>query len=111
MGKSILEVITEYAVNERIGQILWQDEEYKQIQDKISSLTSELDVFDLSKNQRLAVEQLISFYNEDGALYGRKTYQKGFKDCVAFLVEIGLIKYGKEFREDGKIGTGHRVSE
>lgn len=105
MGKSILEVITEYAVNERIGQILWQDEEYKQIQDKISSLTNELDALDLSKEQRLAVDQLISFYNEDSALYGRKTYQKGFRDCASFLIEIGMIKAGKEFKKDVKIGT------
>lgn len=105
MGKSILEMITEYAVNERIGQILWQDEEYKQIQDKISSLTNELDALDLSKEQRLAVEQLISFYNEDGALYGRMTYQKGFRDCASFLIEIGMIKDGKECKEDVKIGT------
>lgn len=98
MKKNIFDVITEYAVNEGIGHGLWQDEEYKQIQDKISNLTRELDVLDLSKEQRLAVDQLISFYNEDGALYGRKTYQKGFRDCASFLIEIGMIKAEKEMK-------------
>lgn len=98
MKKNIFDVITEYAVNEGIGHGLWQDEEYKQIQDKISNLTRELDVLDLSKEQRLAVDQLISFYNEDCALYGRKTYQKGFRNCASFLIEIGIIKSGKEMK-------------
>lgn len=100
MEKSIFNVITEYAVNEGIEHGLWQVEEYKQIQEKISGLTEELDALGLSKEQRLAVDRLISSYNEDGALYGRMTYQRGFKDCASLLVEIGLIRDGKEF--DGR---------
>lgn len=60
-------------------------------------MTDELDTLGLSKEQRLTVDRLISSYNEDGALYGRMTYQRGFRDCATFLVEIGLIKGGKEF--------------
>ena len=95
MKRSILEVITGYAINEGLSHILQQDEEYKQIMQKIDSLTEELDAFALSKEQRLTVDRLISAYNEDGAHYGRMTYQQGFRDCAALLVEIGLIKGGK----------------
>ena len=95
MEKSILEVITGYAINEGLSPALQQDGEYRQIVQKINSLTEELDAFALSKEQRLTVDRLISAYNEDGAHYGRMTYQQGFRDCVALLLEIGLVKGGK----------------
>ena len=48
------------------------------------------------------MDRLLTSYNESGAFYGRMTYQQGFKDCAALLVEIGLIKTGKELQEDAK---------
>ena len=96
MGKSIFDVITEYATNEGLGDILQQDEEYKQIMQNIDDLTEKMDTLGLPKEQRLLMDRLISAYNENGAYYGRMTYRQGFRDCAALLVEIGLIKDGKE---------------
>lgn len=98
MEKTIFDVITEYAVNEGLSSVLQHDEEYKQIIQKLDSLTEELNALGLSDAQRLTMDRLISAYNENGAYYGRLTYQRGFKDCAALLVEIGVIKDGK--RED-----------
>lgn len=96
MGKSIFDVITEYATNEGLSHVLQQDEEYKQIMQHIDSLTDEFDALGLSEEQRLLMDRLISAYNENGAYYGRLTYQQGFRDCASLLVEIGLIRDGKE---------------
>lgn len=98
MGKSIFDVITEYATNEGLGDILQQDEEYKQIMQNIDSLTDKFDALGLSEEQRLLMDRLISAYNENGAYYGRLTYQQGFRDCAALLVEIGVI--GDRRREE-----------
>lgn len=95
MGKSIFDVITGYATNEGLSSVLQHDEEYKQIVKKMDDLTEELDALGLSREQRLSVDRLISAYNENGAYYGRLTYRQGVKDCVALLVEIGLIKERK----------------
>lgn len=95
MEKSILEVITGYAVNEGLSHVLQQDDEYKRIQEKIDDLTSEFDALDLSEKQRLLVDRLISSYNQNGAHYGKMTYQQGLRDCASFLVEIGMIKESK----------------
>lgn len=100
MGKNIFDMITEYATNEGLSPVLQHNEEYKQIVQKIDDLTEELDELGLSEAQRLVVDRLVSAYNENGAYYGRLTYQQGVKDSVALLVEIGLIKDGKEF--DGR---------
>ena len=94
MEKSIFEVITEYAVNEGLNCSIQQNDEYKQIQEKIDVLTNEFDELGLPKEQRLIVDRLISSYNESGAFYGKMTYQQGFRDCAALLVEIGMVKEG-----------------
>lgn len=95
MEKSIFEVITEYAVNDGLNNVILQSDEYKQIQKEIDDLTSKFDALDLPKEQRLIVDGLLTSYNESGAFYGRMTYQQGVKDCAALLVKMGLIKDGK----------------
>ncbi len=98
MDKNIFDVITEYAVNEAVNSTLLQNGEYKQIQAEINSLTDGFDKMNLPKEQRLLIDRLLSSYNESGALYGRITYQQGFRDCASLLVEMGLVK--EENREE-----------
>lgn len=109
MGKSIFDVIIEYAVNESVNIILLQDDEYKQIQAKIDSLTDELDRFILPKELRVLIDGLISSYIESGALYGRMTYQQGMRDCTSLLVEIGLIKDGEREAWHGENGGNDKT--
>lgn len=54
------------------------------------------------------MDRLISAYNENGAYYGRLTYQQGFRDCAVLLVEIGLIKDGKREAWHGENGENDR---
>ena len=98
----IFDVITDYAINEGLNRIMLQSDEHRQIQENMDKLTKEFDALGLPKEQRLIVDRLLTSYNESGAFYGRMTYQQGFKDCAALLVEIGLIKTGKELQEDAK---------
>lgn len=92
MRKSIFDIITEYGINEGVNSILWQDDEYKQIQEKIDTLINEFTALGLSEKQRLLTDQLLTCYNESGACYGKITYQQGFRDCVSLLLEVGMIK-------------------
>lgn len=96
MDKNIFDVITDYAVNESVNIVLLQNGEYKQIQAKIDSLTDELDRCILPKELRVLIDRLVSSYIENGALYGRMTYQQGMRDCATLLGEMGLIKNGRE---------------
>lgn len=105
MAKDIFDVITDYAVNESVNGVLLQNGEYKQIQAKIDSLTDELDKFMLPKEQMVLIDRLISSYIENGALYGRMTYQQGMRDCAALLVKMGLIRYSYGSDKDGKSGS------
>lgn len=91
MKKSILDIITEYSANEGMNSILLQDGEYIKIQNEIDEQTDQFEKLDLTKDQRLVVDKLISAYNDSGAYYGAMTYKKGFKDCVALLQEVNLL--------------------
>ena len=95
MNESIFEVITDYAVNDGLNSVIQQSDEYKRIHEEIDDLTSKFNALGLPKEQRLIVDRLLTSYNESGAYYGRMTYQQGFRDCAALLVEIGMIKDGK----------------
>lgn len=92
MKKSILGIITEYSVNEGMDNILLQDEEYMKIQKEINKQTDQFDKLDLTKEQRLIVDNLISAYNGSGAYDGVMNYKKGFRDCVKLLQEMNFLK-------------------
>lgn len=96
MEKSVFEVITTYGINDGVNSSLLDGDEYKRIQAKIDSLTEDFDKLDLPEEQRVIVDRLISAYIENGAYYGKMTYQQGMRDCASLLLEIGLIKEGKE---------------
>lgn len=90
--KNILDVITEYSINEGIDKILLRNEEYLKIQNKIAVLERQFDDLNLTKEHRLIIDRLISAHTESGAVYGKMTYGKGVQDCAALLLEMGLLK-------------------
>lgn len=90
--RNVFEVITDYAVNERINQILLEDKRYQGIQRQIDNQIKLFEELNLDKEQRLIVDRLVSLHTESGALYGRVTYQQGCRDCVTLLQAMNLIK-------------------
>lgn len=89
---SILDIISDHSVNEGMNAILLSDEEYLGTLKEIDEQAKHFDRLGLTKEQRLAVDRLITSHTANGACYGRMTYRKGFRDCVALLQEIGLIR-------------------
>lgn len=91
MDESILKMITEYASNERLDDIMLDDEEYMAIQEEVNENEEKLDGFRLSLEQKMAVDALTASYIAKGIRHARLAYQQAFKDCVALLREIGVI--------------------
>lgn len=91
MDESILKMITEYVANERLDDIMLGDEEYMAIQEEVNENEEKLDVLDLSQEQKMAVDDLTASYIALGVCHARLAYQQAFKDCAAFLKEIGAI--------------------
>jgi hypothetical protein len=96
MGKDIFEVLTEYAINERLNDILQQDSEYQRVQREMDELIEQFHELRLPEEQNLLVDRLVSSHTESGCCYGRIAYRQGMRDCTSLLVEMGLIKDGRE---------------
>ena len=92
MKKNIFDIITEYAVNERLDNVLLQNAEYIKIQNKIEEQRAQFDKLNLSKEECLIVDRLLSAYTESGAIYGKMTYRQGIQDCVELMTEMRLLK-------------------
>lgn len=90
--ENIFDAITDYTVNERMANILQNDEQYQEVQSQIGDQFSLFDELNLDKKQWMVVDRLLSLHAQSGALYGRITYQQGYRDCVALLQAINLIK-------------------
>ena len=90
--ESILDLITEHATNERLDNIILNDEKYISIQAEMDKLTEELDSLSLTQRQKTTVNDLIAANVASGCYYTRAAYQQGFKDCVSLLRQIGGIR-------------------
>lgn len=95
MKKSMFDVITEYSINEGLDKILLQSEEYIKIQNKIAEQRAHLDKVNLTKEQCLIIDRLLSAHIESGAVYGKMAYKQGFQDCAKLLFEMELLKTAK----------------
>lgn len=92
MKKNIFDIITEYAINEGLDNVLLQNAEYIKNQNKIEEQREQFDKLNLSKEEYLIVDRLLSAYTESGAIYGKMAYRQGIQDCVELMTEMRLLK-------------------
>ena len=92
MQKNIFDRMTDYSMNEGMDGILLKNREYMEVQDKIEEQNLQFDKLNLTKEQCLVVDRLISAYAECGAVYGKLAYRQGFRDCAELLLEMKLLK-------------------
>lgn len=125
MGKSMMDIIAEQAVNERLDAVLMQDKAFLSVQKKVDRAVKRFDRLGLSRAQRLTVDRMVSAYVESGAYHSAAAYKQGFRDCAGFLAEIvpekmeylhwkeahrkcGLHKVGDAFEIIGTAGRRKR---
>lgn len=90
--EKVFEAITDYTVNERMIKILPENKQYQEVQERIASQIKLFEGLNLEKEQWMIVDRLLSLHAESGALYGRITYRQGYRDCVALLQAMNLIR-------------------
>ena len=86
--QSILDIITEHAANERLDALLRDDKEFIKLQGKIEEASCELDRLGLTREQRSAVDGMVSAYTASAAYYSLAAYRQGFRDCGTMFIEI-----------------------
>lgn len=91
ISDSILEMITEYATNERLDKIVMEKGRYNETLVKIEEQTKKFKSLNLTQEQKAVVDEFIESNNASGTCYAKEAYQQGFKDCALLLCEIGII--------------------
>ena len=89
--ESILDIMADVLMNERLDELLKNDEGYIKAQDGIDEASAQYDSLNLPHEDRRAADSLISACNAYGAYYAAMAYKQGMKDCAALLREIGVV--------------------
>lgn len=88
--KSVLDIIAEYAVNERLDVLMFRDPEFQGLEKRIGEAVEAFDRLDLSKKERRTVDRLLSAHTESAAYYSTAAYRQGFRDCASLFRETGI---------------------
>lgn len=91
MDKDILEILASYMTKERFDRIATEEKEFLQQDELVQSLTKQLQKSDMTAEQRLAVDRLLTANNESNSVYSQLAYVQGMKDCANMLRRLNLV--------------------
>lgn len=92
MENTILKVLVKKMTGERFESIVSAEKEYIRRSREVEILMEQLKGCGLTKEQSLAVDRLLTAYNECNFRYSELAYMQGMKDTAAMLKELDLIK-------------------
>lgn len=88
----IFNILAENIISGRLDSLVMQNQAYLQIIEEIDGLTKILDESDFTEHQKLIIDRLVSAHESTVNYYIKLVYQQAYKDCVALLKEIDLLK-------------------
>lgn len=89
--ESLFDEFVGMATNVRLDNILNKDKGFLEVQEKASRAIKLYEELELTEQQQLIVDRMVSAHNEAGAYYGRMAYKQGVFDCVELLKEMGVL--------------------
>ena len=92
MEDSILELLAKKMTGERFDEVVLGDEEYIKRNEAVAELVRRLGEYDLSQEERLMSDRLLTANNECNSRFSELAYIQGMKDSVAILNELDLVK-------------------
>ena len=89
MVKDILNILTDNLTNERLDNIVQQNNNYKEVMKRVNSALLDLEKMDSNtKDMQDIIEKYDSVVHEESALYARLAYQQGMKDLAKFMLSL-----------------------
>lgn len=88
----VLDILTEYATNERLDKIILQDAGYIKIKEKADSLLNELEKINSSEEAQKLLSSYDSTTHEAAAFYACFAYKQGAKDIFNLFMSLQNIK-------------------
>ena len=84
----LLDILAKERINNALETALAASEDYQKTLEQQNMADKELEQTGLSKEQKKAVERLVSAINANGAAYGAVAYRQGLKDGVSIVSEL-----------------------
>lgn len=104
MEKEILGILVEVLLDEKLDDIMMQDQRYVELQNQINEQGEKFEKINMGEEERHVVNDLISLHIACIDFYVKSAYKQGFKDCLSLLQEIGLIGRQDQYDNDRKSG-------
>ena len=89
--RDLMEIIIENLTNERLDEIVFQDEDFCMLDSQLEEALSHYDTLTISKQDVKEINRIFDIYVAHGARYAALAYRQGITDTVQILKEIGII--------------------
>ena len=89
--RDLMEIIIENLTNERLNEIVFQDEDFCMIDSQLEEALSHYDTLTISKQDVKEINRIFDLYGAHSARYAALAYRQGITDTVQILKEIGII--------------------
>ncbi len=92
MEDSILELLAKKMTGERFDEVVLDDKEYRKRNEAVAELVRRLGEYDLTQEERLMIDRLLTANNECNSRFSELAYIQGMKDSASILRELDLVK-------------------
>lgn len=92
MENSILELLAKKMTGERFDEVVLDDKEYRKRNEAVAELVRRLGEYDLTQEERLMIDRLLTANNECNSRFSELAYIQGMKDSASILRELDLVK-------------------
>lgn len=89
--KNIYDVIIENCTNERLDEIVFQDEDFCTIDSQLDEALSHYDTLTISKQDVKEINRIFDLYGAHSARYAALAYRQGLQDSVELLKGLKII--------------------
>lgn len=77
--------------SQRFQEIQYIDKDYRSTHSNLQEKLRQLDSLDLSEENTVLIDELLTACNEESSSVCRLAYRQGYLDCVFLLKEIGVL--------------------
>lgn len=89
--RDLMEIIIENLTNERLDEIVFQDEDFCAIDAQLDEALAHYDTLSISKQDVKEINRIFDIYVAHGARYAALAYRQGLQDSVELLKGLKII--------------------
>lgn len=89
--RDVIGIIIENLTNERLDEIVFQDEDFCTIDSQLDDALTHYDTLGISKQDAKVINEIFDLYVAHSARFAALAYRQGLTDSVELLKNLGII--------------------